>query len=149
MRHIDCDVRLVQFIQKNRGRDFEWGQNDCGMFALRCIYAITDRKQDDPLLGKYSNMQEAEIILHAQGWDNLAQAAESIIGVKPIGLPLMAQRGDVVWVADPHTTPEMDLGIGSLLVCTGSNILGPGLHGMVSIPIDKIHQHGALVYRVI
>ncbi len=104
---------------------FQWGGNDCCLFACDAIVAITGR---DPVAktyrGKYQTALGAKRLLDRNGGpEGIAAKVCVKLGFQEIN-PLLAQRGDVVSYLSP-VTGEVSLG-----VCIGMQAAFPGLERM-------------------
>lgn len=110
---------------------FEWGKNDCCLFACNIVKAITGTDLARPFRG-YKNRNEAfEVIKSYGGIGKLAESVAQEYGISEIN-PLKARRGDVCL---------FDTGQGETLgICRGDLVLAPGKEGMVGHPISKIQS---------
>lgn len=121
----DWPEKLAEFIHARTEKVFEWGQNDCAIFAADGIHAITEIDVAADLRGTYSTASQAVDIVTARG--GLEAIATSVLG-EPMENKLMIQRGDVALVKIN--------GRESLTICIGSELAGPGVDfGVVLIPI--------------
>ncbi len=93
-RVTDWRVSFNTAINDIRRLPFEWGTNDCGPgFAGRICEALTGFNPAADHIGKYSNAEEAYAYLQGLGFNDLAEATESILYPCPVS---RAQIGDVV-----------------------------------------------------
>ena len=121
MRHQDWEKRLAAYL--SQVGLFEWGQNDCCLFAANGVLAMTGVDYAQPYRG-YTTAKEALRLLGDDGVEGVAIKAWG--EPKP---PAMAKRGDPVLV---------DLGDDIALgLCVGAKIAAVGPHGLVMLPMKK------------
>lgn len=84
---------LANFLRDRAETPFQWGVNDCCVFAADAVLSQTGRDLAAGWRGKYDDELSAEVVLLAFG--GIAKIATEALG---IALPLVttAQRGDVV-----------------------------------------------------
>jgi hypothetical protein len=127
-RHPDWPERLAQCLDDARGRYFESGVHDCGLFACSVTEALTGR-HPAPWLAEadYATDEELDELLDARGGIEAAVAAAmSEFGATEIP-PLMAQRGD--WCL-------MKLGNRHVVgIVAGDGIAAPSLDGLRFAPL--------------
>ena len=132
---------LAAFIVSRRAMPFEWGKNDCGLFAADAILAMTGVDLAAEIRGTYSTEAEANAALAnsqearsqgaplADGYSLLAAFAASAAkahGMKE-GPVLFGQRGDLCLY------PHLELGDTLVIVgMEGHQVLGPGANGLAS-----------------
>lgn len=109
---------LSDFIEKNKYKNFSWGENDCIMFASSCINAITSNDPAAQWRGKYSTaLSAARIFSDFGGFENMIDTVSSDFGY--IDVPVnKSQRGDLVM----HTQrrwPACGINLGSLSAFAG------------------------------
>lgn len=114
-----------------QNKPFEWGVNDCCLFACNCVLAITGTDLARTFRG-YQNRKEAIALI--AGYGGLYQLAAAI--GKEHGIPelptLKARRGDVV-LFEGGNGPALG-------ICTGDKIAAPGDTGLIGYPIrDALH----------
>lgn len=126
MKLPDWQKRFAEYILSRRNMPFQWGENDCILFAAKGFEAITGQDHYSQYL-PYSTEDEAREILRNHG------GFEGIIG-KNIGPghrnSLKARRGDPVLMKIPHPTC-------GLVDDSGQSILAPGINGTVRYPLSK------------
>ncbi|WP_399696614.1 DUF6950 family protein [Xenophilus sp.] len=123
MRERDWEQRLAAFVAERRAMPFEWGRNDCCLFAADAVRAMTG---DDHAIGLrvHTSAQEAARLVLARG--GLRQIATDALGESVP--PAMATVGDVVLL--------MNEGRELLAVCNGGTAIAPGERGMVALGMD-------------
>lgn len=98
-RRTDWYTRYVAFIEDMRQKPFEWGTADCGpAWAGQLIEVVTER--DNPVaetVGTYKSRKGALQKMKKLGYDNLKDAAESILGI-PSQHPSMGAIGDLALI---------------------------------------------------
>lgn len=128
VRREDWPQRLGKLIHERASEPFEWGRQDCCLFAADCVEAMTGVDLAGPLRG-YSTA------LGAASRARLAGAAsDDLFGVHlwaaRAGLrelrPLQAQRGDVVLI----DTARREVHGMCLGVCVGAHAAAPGADGL-------------------
>jgi hypothetical protein len=103
---------------------FEWGTNDCCMFAVRVVEAITGVDHGKPYRGYKTAKGAASRLLKHGGVEGIA--------TKELGepkSPLLAKRGDIVSF---ESKDEIALG-----VCIGDKILAVSKKGVVSFSMRE------------
>lgn len=126
MRRTDWLEKLLSSVEDWRKEPFEWGVNDCCMFAARCVDAMTDSDWVADLQSCYSDEATARAYIAAEG------SIEASV-TKRLGEPvprLQARRGDVCLV-------EAETGQ-SLAVCVGGSVVGPGLRKQYALPLSEV-----------
>ena len=103
---------------------FEWGTNDCCMFAVGCVEAITGVNYGKPYKGYKSKIGAAKRLSEHGGVDGIA--TECLGNPKS---PKMAKRGDVVMF---NSGSENALGI-----CVGGKIAAVGEQGLMFFGMEK------------
>lgn len=118
MRFPDWHQRLIKLIEERKAQPFEWGSNDCCLWAADAVLAMTG---DDPaadLRGAYCNARGANDVLGKLG----GIAAAGARGGEEIP-PLCAQVGDVGLVSSDGSRD-------SLAVCIGEHWLAVVKQGL-------------------
>lgn len=115
--------RFDSFIQSRMRSPFEWGTNDCCMFAADAVLAAHGIDHAEDVRGSYSTEKEARRLLRRLG----GLAAIASRGGDEIA-PLMANVGDVGLIAQE----EREL----LGVCVGGVWLVPTRDGLCAVQID-------------
>ena len=123
MRKHNWPELLNVFIKSRKDVPFEWGKQDCCLFACDLVKEMTGVDYASDFRGTYNNVAGALTILKKEG--GVKQLAINSWGVEIN--PLMAQRGDVVLVQGEHGN--------SLAVCIGQSIVATGENGLVSLPL--------------
>jgi hypothetical protein len=124
MRHEDWEKRLNEFL--DTVGPFEWGTNDCCLFAANAVLAMTGEDYAKPYRG-YKTAKGALSRLKDIG---VAGVATNALGAPKA--PLFAQRGDVV---------SFDAGDGIALgVCIGAKIAAVGQDGLLMLPMNEAIQ---------
>lgn len=118
--------RLSEYLQKMKDEPFEWGKNDCILFAAKGYEAMHCENYYSKYL-PYSTKEEAHAILKKYG------GFRGIIG-KNIGSGhknyLKARRGDPVLIKAPDITC-------GLVDDTGQFVVAPSEKGMVKYPLSS------------
>jgi hypothetical protein len=116
-------------LESARARPFQWGENDCCLFACDVVLAITGTDLARPFRG-YKNRKEAlTVIAGFGGIGALAENVAAMHGIPEIP-PLQARRGDVCL---------FDNGNGETLgICRGDLVLAPGKDGLIGHPLTTV-----------
>ena len=61
------EIKFINFVEKNLGRPFTWGQCDCSTFALEVIDAAFDTALVDKIKGKYRT-EKGAIKFRRRSW---------------------------------------------------------------------------------
>lgn len=88
---------------------FEWGKNDCAIFAARCAEAVTGIDYAADWRGTYSTMKGAAAALQKRGFSDLTALVVGILGADAEVHPALARRGDVALL---QTDSELGWAIG-------------------------------------
>ena len=122
MRFEGWESKLNQAIEQTG--EFQWGTNDCCMFVVRVVEAITGEDHGKPYRGYKTAKGAASRLLKHGGVDGLA--TKEFGEPKP---PLMAKRGDVVSF---ETNGEIALGI-----CVGDKIAAVSEDGLFTFSMKN------------
>ncbi len=121
MRLRDWQSRLDALVMERLHQPFQWGSNDCCLFAADCVKAVTGYDPASDLRGHYADEFEAARLLQALG-GVVVLASQRLGEVIPVS---MAQLGDIgVSVCDGRQT---------LVCCMGAHWMGPGKDGLVPV----------------
>jgi len=102
---------------------FEWGVNDCCLFAADAVLAMTGEDLAKPLRGYTSALAAKRLVDEAGG---LRELVSQFLGEAVS--PLMAAVGDVVLLENE--------GRDLLGICNGTNVIGAGERGMAVLGMD-------------
>ena len=108
---------------------FEWGKNDCCLFACNVVEAITGTDLAGPFRG-YKNRAEAFKVI--KGYGGIGKLAESVAqkyGIPEIE-PLKARRGDVCLFNNGNGE--------TLGICRGDLVLAPSKEKLDGLPVSKV-----------
>lgn len=95
MRKFDWPEKLFDAIKVASKHKFEWGKNDCALFACDCAKAMTGIDYAKDFRGKYDTRKSAMAALkEIEAVNDLPALADKFLGER-IDLK-RAQRGDVV-----------------------------------------------------
>ena len=114
-RYSDWPERLAKFIANTRQKPFVWGENDCCLFAMDCVEAITGHDLAEPYRGYRVRSKHYFEQVWRCGWNRRCRGRQIQHSEIP---PLTAQRGDVYL---------FDIGRGDTLgIRAGEHIFAPG-----------------------
>lgn len=120
----DWQLRLEEFARARASRPFEWGVNDCALFAADCVQAMTGETVCAELRGQRDVRQALRDLERLGGVRGLAMRA---LGASvPVAF---ARIGDVVVI--PAGKRE------ALAVCNGGTALAPGPDGVVAVSMQQ------------
>lgn len=125
----DWDVRLAEAVEAAKGVPFAWGRHDCATWAFDVREALTGIPR--PAWSHRTEAGSRRWMLR-QGWRSFAEAATAILG-EPVP-PMLAQRGDIVLLAEPEVFG----------VCLGAQIAAVGPVGLTFAPM----RMAAMAWRV-
>ncbi len=134
VRRDGWEAALRAQVDLARERLFEWGVNDCGLFAADCVLAVTGTDLAAAFRGKYTTAAGNRRALMRLGEGSIEATVTAILG-EPIA-PALAQRGDAVLFHSfpPDAPPE---GIDALAVCLGEVAASPGPSGLAYVPMGE------------
>lgn len=94
-RRPDWRTRLHNELAASMTRPFEWGMNDCALFAMRCVEAMTGDNPAAPYAGAYKTARGAMGVIRRAGHTDLVEfAAAHFAAIHPS----KANVGDVAAV---------------------------------------------------
>lgn len=105
MRIEGWDAVLVEYLRAAEQLSFEWGQNDCALWASGYVDRVTGSNHADAWRGLYHTEEGALALMAERGFADPCAIADSILKRRPLRL---AKRGDLVL----HPT-------GALGICDG------------------------------
>jgi hypothetical protein len=117
MRRPDWPERLSAVFVAARGRAFEYGVHDCGLFAADCVEALTGTDPAAVWRGRYATQAE---FLALAGVRSLSGIARRIFAPVPVSL---AWRGDLALA--PLGAPVRGRPAPTLMVFDGALLRGP------------------------
>ncbi|MCR5864645.1 DUF6950 family protein [Aquincola sp. J276] len=127
----DWQGRLGACLAERWARPFEWGVQDCCLFAADCVAAVTGEDPAADLRGQYASAVAALRLQQALGGPE-AIAASRLGAEVPV---LMAQVGDV-GITDGVEGNDLP----ALVVCGGAHWIGPGAAGLVAVPVGSVRK---------
>jgi hypothetical protein len=120
---------LFELIRSRRDAPFEWGKNDCTLFAADCVEAITGVDLAADYRDKYSSEVGAYKLLKKEFEGDIGRAVERFLGE---GIPpLRARRGDIVLIDSGRPLSP------ALAMCEGRYVVAPGPHGLAFQELSK------------
>lgn len=123
MRLTDWQLRLSEFAKERAAMPFEWGRNDCCLFTVDAVLAMTGIDHGAAFRG-YETALEAERLLQLHG--GVRQLATDAWG-QPVR-PAFAAVGDPVLMLND--------GRELLAICNGTNAIGAGPDGIAVLHMD-------------
>lgn len=88
------EAALSEYIDSKRDAPFEYGVNDCCMFAAGAVLAMTGEDPMSEFRGKYRSLAGAVRALKEIGQGDLEATIDAKFPVVPVGV---AQRGDLAY----------------------------------------------------
>lgn len=124
MRFTDWQSRFWQAIDSARAKPFEWGTNDCALFAAGMADAISmdGRYVERARTFSWTSIKDVAELLDGR---ELLELVEGLLG--PLQDWRTLQMGDLVLVLDDEQQQ-------SIAVHDGAQIVGPDKFGLKSIP---------------
>lgn len=108
VRFPDWPMRLSNYLSERRKMPFEWGVNDCVMFAAHAVEALTGVNYYSDYIRTYSTKEEAAKILKELG--GMSGLISKHIADSHTNI-FKAKRGDLVMAKLPlHTMGVVDDG---------------------------------------
>ena len=135
MKKMNWAFEFIELVKQRRTDPFEWGRNDCVMFAADCVVIQGNADPAEASRGKYKTEQGAKRHLAAvyggieQAWDSKLERLENINFV---------QNGDVVLFDGP-------LGVTSGVYWNGG-LFAPTMEGVRFL--DEHHSAITAAWRV-
>lgn len=121
-RRNDWQLQLERFVAARAERAFEWGVNDCALFAADCVEALTGERLLSNLRG-YDGRGALRLLADRGGLRGIATEA---LG-EPVA-PAFAAVGDVVLLRMGDSE--------ALGICNGTVAMGPGPAGIEIVGMD-------------
>jgi len=116
--------RLREVVRFHESEPFQYGQNDCVLFAARCIDAMTDSDWVGFVKARCHDEATAKAYIESEG--SIEAGVTQRFG-EPV-LPLAARRGDLCLIETPYGP-----GLG---ICLGTEVATPGEKGLVRTPFQ-------------
>lgn len=124
MRTQGWERRLSKYLTEKNNAPFQWGENDCVLFAAKAVEAVSGYNFYQDYL-PYTTEEEAKAILDING--GIEGLVAKFLGGGYINYRL-AKRGDVVLIK----SPLLSLGI---VDDSGQKIVSVGPEGAVRLPL--------------
>lgn len=129
----DAPQRFHALLSARWAMPFEWGHNDCVLWAADAVQALLGQDPAEPLRGHYATAAGAARVLRdLTGRGGPRALAGAVLG-RQLAAPLLAGVGDVGYTES-----------GTLAVCIGQGWTAPGRSGLVLLPL----QAAAVAWRV-
>lgn len=93
MRIESWSEELYAYLEASKDLRFEWGVNDCALWASSFVDRITGSEIATQWRGQYSSEDGAHALMLARGFTSCEKIADFHLAAKPIS---MAGRGDLV-----------------------------------------------------
>ncbi len=123
---------LEKYVKSKAKESFQWGLNDCVLFACEAIEVMTGVYPISEIAGSYRTRKGAVGTLHSFLSSSLEDACEKIadeVGAREIH-PALAKMGDLVLTKHGKFRQ-------TLCVCFGEKLLAPSKKGLAIIAHDK------------
>lgn len=124
MRLHDWQLHFSRFAKERAAMPFEWGRNDCSLFACDAMLAMTGADHAASFRG-YTTAREALRLIQRHG--GLHAIATQALGEAVS--PLYAAVGDLVLIENA--------GRELLAICNGTNAIAPGETCMVALDMSS------------
>jgi hypothetical protein len=119
----DWRSRLSALVAAALQRPFEWGVNDCALFAADAILAMTGTDPARDWRGRYASAREARALMRARGYADKGVLLASILPEVPLS---RADAGDIAILGVGDDLP--------VAVITGPLLAAPGPTGLRFAP---------------
>lgn len=93
-RFPDWELRLAEFIEQKKDKPFDYGSNDCALFASDAVIALTGFDPAAPFRGNYNSKIGSIKALKKYGQGNLEDTFDALLPQREVAFCL---RGDVVF----------------------------------------------------
>lgn len=93
MRIENWETELYSYLEASKSLQFEWGVNDCALWASSFVDKITGSAFADNWRGLYNDEDGANALMAGRGFANCEAVADSLAESKPVK---RAGRGDIV-----------------------------------------------------
>ena len=127
------DFELHSFVDSRAGQPFEWGGNDCALFACDGIAAMTGTDLAGDYRGQYSTKLSAlariKSVTGGSTIEDVAVAVTAAHGLAELPTVRLAQRGDIV-IFDGQEGPAI-----GLVYLNGTHAVFVGEQGLKTIPV--------------
>lgn len=131
----DINEDVVHYVEHMKHKPFEWGYNDCVLFALRFAQLHSEYNILEEL-PPWSDENSANSAIETLGKD-LKEAAYKFlptVGMK-IKPPILAKYGDIIVVSTPRGY--------MLTLCLGTTLAAPGDEGVVFLKRRDYREYTA------
>lgn len=134
-RHQDWPNRLERFIASRKDAAFEWGKNDCCLFACDAIAELTGMDPAAPTFrGTYDTALGAARLLNDHGGvEKIAETVTTMHDFAELPTPMLAQRGDLVLVDTESEGPALG-------ICVGAEAAITGPQSLTFIPVGRCRR---------
>lgn len=129
MRLKNWSTNLIELLQQRRNQPFEWGINDCCLFAADAYQAIHGIDLAEEFRGRYSNKLGAYRALKRRGYNDVGDLLRAKLGEPKA--TIMPERGDLLLV---DNYGQQTAGI----YCNGAWVVGEQCLLQVSLSWVKI-----------
>lgn len=94
MRVSNWEEALSHYLQDRREMPFEYGVNDCCMFAAGAVEAITGQNPMSDFIGKYKSLASSVRAIKDAGYESIEQIIDERFEEIPVGF---ASTGDLAF----------------------------------------------------
>lgn len=139
-RFEDWPTILNDFFIERLAQPFEWGVNDCCLYACDAIYKMTGQDTAYFFRDKYKTKSEAYKLLKEFSGGGLILAVEKLtaeFNMPEYDNPLFAQRGDLVY-CELESVIGGVRGMLGIISPNGTSAAIPGKTGLQYITINKV-----------
>lgn len=123
MRRADWQSRLAEFARERLVMPFEWGRNDCCLFTVDAVWAMTGQDHAITFRG-YDTALGAERLLKANG------------GVRGLATKAWGEPVPVAFAAVGDPVLMLNEGRELLAVCNGTSAISAGPDGVVALDMS-------------
>lgn len=116
-------AQLNKTLEAKEDMPFEWGYNDCFLFACDCVKAITGFDPAKGYRGRYKTAGEAYRLMDSLG--GMEMVMDDFL--KPIGAfrgnPRLLARGDVAMIRLVNGRTALGIYVGRGVACAGTTCM--------------------------
>ena len=118
-RHPEFRTRLINYLAEAEGRPFEYGVNDCALFAAGAIEAMTGENPAAGWIGKYKTEEGAAKALLKAGFKSVGEVVASLFEEVD---PRSARVGDLMLVDIAEAGEVVGISIGPQIATASGRV---------------------------
>jgi hypothetical protein len=123
----DWSHRLTAYIARTATIPFQWGVQDCCLWALGALDAMWGMRHAELIRGQYHDADGAVLYANRRGWKSSVEACQEFCGPPYVSI-FEVGDGDLCTRATP------DFPWGTVFVRYRAYLIGPDNAGLVAVP---------------